>query len=148
LFFNVTGFSKQVKQKVSGTSLLVQTLEEEVTYLVTVRAQTIDYGPAISANVTTGPQDGSPTRPKELVLGKTVSSVDMHWSNGASGKGPILGYYIQSKRKGEEMRASLQFYGGQIFHFLLLYFLPPRQKNDHNFLTFFNLSSPRGLAAA
>lgn len=95
------GFSKQVKQKVSGTSLQVQTLEEEVTYLVTVRAQTIDYGPAISANVTTGPQDGSPTRPKELVLGKTVSSVDMHWINGASGKGPILGYYIQSKRKGK-----------------------------------------------
>ena len=90
-----------MKQKVSGTSLLVQTLEEEVTYLVTVRAQTIDYGPAISANVTTGPQEGSPTRPKELVLGKTVSSVDMHWSNGASGKGPILGYYIQSKRKGK-----------------------------------------------
>ncbi|KAK3912682.1 Protein sidekick [Frankliniella fusca] len=94
-------FSKQVKQKVSGTSLSIQTLEEEVTYLVTVRAQTIDYGPAISANVTTGPQDGSPTRPKELVLGNTVSSVDLHWINGASGKGPILGYYVQTKRKEE-----------------------------------------------
>ncbi|XP_046680839.1 protein sidekick isoform X3 [Homalodisca vitripennis] len=92
-------FSKQVKQKVSDTSLVVQTLEEEVTYTFTVRAQTIDYGPAVRGNVTTGPQEGSPTRPKELTLGKTVSSVELHWVNGASGKGPILGYYFQSRRK-------------------------------------------------
>ncbi|XP_054261356.1 protein sidekick-like [Macrosteles quadrilineatus] len=92
-------FSKQVKQKVSDKSLLVQTLEEEVTYTFTVRAQTIDYGPAVKGNVTTGPQEGSPTRPKELTVGKTVSSVELHWVNGASGKGPILGYYFQSKRK-------------------------------------------------
>ena len=84
----------------SGTSLLVQNLEEKVTYLFTVRAQTIDFGPSVSANVTTGPQEGSPTPPRELSLGNTVSTVEMHWMNGASGKGPILGYYIQSKRKG------------------------------------------------
>ncbi|XP_075219912.1 sidekick cell adhesion molecule [Lycorma delicatula] len=92
-------FSKQVKQKVSETSLLIQTLEEEVTYTFTVRAQTIDYGPAVKGNVTTGPQEGSPMRPKELALGKTVSHIELHWVNGASGKGPILGYYIQSKQK-------------------------------------------------
>lgn len=94
-------FSKQVKQKVSDTSLLVQTLEEEVTYTFTVRAQTVDYGPAVKDNVTTGPQEGSPMRPKELTLGTTVSSVELHWVNGASGKGPILGYYIQCKQKDE-----------------------------------------------
>lgn len=93
-------FEFQVKQKVTGTSLLVQTLEEEVTYTFAVRAQTIDYGPATIGNITTGPQEGSPARPKELQLGKTFSGIDLHWSNGPSGKGPILGYYIQSKRKG------------------------------------------------
>ncbi|CAG2068834.1 unnamed protein product, partial [Timema podura] len=95
------GFSKQVKQKVSGTSLLIQSLEEEITYTFWVRAQTIDLGPPVSGNVTTGPQEGSPMRPKELVITKSVSSVDLHWVNGPSGKGPILGYYIQSQKKGE-----------------------------------------------
>lgn len=94
------GFSKQVKQKVTGTSLFVQTLEEEVTYTFSVRALTIDYGPPVTGNVTTGPQDGSPAKLKDLVMSKSVSSVDMHWANGPSGKGPILGYYIQSKRRG------------------------------------------------
>uniref|UniRef100_A0A182PZC8 Protein sidekick n=1 Tax=Anopheles farauti TaxID=69004 RepID=A0A182PZC8_9DIPT len=92
-------FSKQVKQKVNGTSLLVQNLEEEVTYTFTVRAQTIDYGPAISGNVTTGPQDGSPGSPRELAISKSQASVQMHWINGQSGKGPILGYYIETKKR-------------------------------------------------
>ncbi|XP_014091561.2 protein sidekick isoform X13 [Bactrocera oleae] len=92
-------FSKQVKQKVSGTSLKVQNLEEEVTYTFTVRAQTIEYGPAISENVTTGPQEGSPVAPRDLILTKTLSSVEMHWINGPSGRGPILGYYIEAKKR-------------------------------------------------
>lgn len=96
-------FSKQVKQKVTGTSLLVQNLEEEVTYTFTVRAQTIDYGPATIGNVTTGPQDGSPVALRDLLLAKTVSSVEMHWKNGPSGKGPILGYYIESKKRGKRI---------------------------------------------
>lgn len=103
MLFPVPEFSKQVKQKVSGTSLLVQSLEEEETYTFTVRAQTIDYGPAISSNVTTGPQEGSPVTPKELKLVRTASSIELHWLNGPSGRGPILGYYIESietKRKG------------------------------------------------
>ncbi|XP_037028858.1 protein sidekick isoform X5 [Bradysia coprophila] len=92
-------FSKQVKQKVSGTQLIIQNLEEEVTYTFTVRAQTIDFGPPVIGNVTTGPQEGSPFSPRELTLTKTASSVDMHWQNGASGKGPILGYYIECKKR-------------------------------------------------
>ncbi|KAJ8914572.1 hypothetical protein NQ315_010036 [Exocentrus adspersus] len=92
-------FSKQVKQKVTSTSLQVQGLEEEVTYTFTVKAQTIDYGPPISSNVKTGPQDGSPSTPKELSVAKTVSSVELRWLNGPTGKGPILGYYIESRRK-------------------------------------------------
>lgn len=102
-FISPAEFSKQVKQKVTGTSLLVQNLEEEVTYTFTVRAQTIDYGPATIGNVTTGPQDGSPVALRDLLLAKTVSSVEMHWKNGPSGKGPILGYYIESKKRGKRM---------------------------------------------
>ncbi|XP_032581355.1 protein sidekick isoform X1 [Drosophila sechellia] len=93
-------FSKQVKQKVSNTTLRVQNLEEEVTYTFTVRAQTsVDYGPGISENVTTGPQDGSPVAPRDLILTKTLSSVEMHWINGPSGRGPILGYLIEAKKR-------------------------------------------------
>ncbi|CAG9861808.1 unnamed protein product [Phyllotreta striolata] len=92
-------YSKQVKQKVTTTYLQVQSLEEEVTYTFKVKAQTIDWGPAVASNVTTGPQDGSPSTPKELTLVKTLSSIELKWSNGASGKGPILGYYVESRRK-------------------------------------------------
>ncbi|KAK0160324.1 hypothetical protein PV328_007750 [Microctonus aethiopoides] len=94
-------FSKQVKQKVTETSLLVQPLEEEVTYIFMVRALTIDFGPSISGNITTGPQEGSPMAPYGFVITKSVSSVDLKWKNGASGKGPILGYYIETRRKDE-----------------------------------------------
>lgn len=41
-------FSKQVKQKVTTPYLLVTSLEEEVTYKFSVRAQTIGYGPEVS----------------------------------------------------------------------------------------------------
>lgn len=91
-------FSKQVKQKVTTSYLLVTSLEEEVTYEFSVRAQTIDYGPEVQANVTTGPQPGSPARPRDLTLTKTVSSVTLHWRNSHSGKGSILGYYIEAKK--------------------------------------------------
>ncbi|RLU19110.1 hypothetical protein DMN91_009468, partial [Ooceraea biroi] len=100
-------FSKQVKQKVTETSLLIQPLEEEVTYTFMVRAQTIDFGPPVSGNVTTGPQEGSPMAPSNLDVTKTVSSVELEWTNGASGKGPILGYYIETRRK-EEAQKTLE----------------------------------------
>lgn len=89
-----------MQQIVTGTTLLIQSLEEEVTYTFEVRAQTIDFGPSVSGNITTGPQEGSPMAPTNLVVAKTGSSIDLQWKNGASGKGPILGYYIESRRKG------------------------------------------------
>ena len=90
-----------MKQRVSERFLFVHNLEESVTYTVSVRAQTIDYGPPATGNVTTGPQSGSPGRPRDLVLSKTISAVKLGWTNGNSGKGPILGYYIESRRKGK-----------------------------------------------
>jgi protein sidekick len=101
LKFSLPGFTKQVKQKVSdATSLLIQGLEEEVTYTFIVRSLTFDYGPASTANVTTGPQDGSPLSIRELSLTRTLASVELTWINGAFVKQPILGYYVESQRKG------------------------------------------------
>jgi protein sidekick len=90
--------------------LIIQNLEEEITYTFTVRAQTIDYGPAIVGNCTTGPQDGSPIVPRDLMLAKSIASVDMHWLSGPSGKGPILGYYIETKKRGEYLSIRFHFY--------------------------------------
>lgn len=91
----------------TGTSLVVQNLEEEVAYTFTVRAQTIDYGPAISGNVTTGPQEGAPTALRDLILSKNLASVDLHWLNGLAGKDKILGYYIETKTRGENFNLKL-----------------------------------------
>ncbi|XP_031349288.1 protein sidekick isoform X2 [Photinus pyralis] len=115
-------FSKQVKQKVSTTVLQVQSLEEEVTYTFTVRAQTLDYGPPVVSNVTTGPQEGSPGTPRELTLVKTLSSVEFHWLNGPSGKGPLIGYLIESRRKDDNhWQTVIHTKNGQLQDFTVSY---------------------------
>ena len=82
--------------------LFVHNLEEKISYTFTVKAQTIvGYGAPATGNVTTGPQAGAPARAQELILIKTISAVKLSWKNGNSGKSPILGYYIESRRKGE-----------------------------------------------
>lgn len=93
-------FSKQVRQRVNVTHLSVHNLEELATYTFTVMAQTINYGPPAIGNVTTGPQLGSPEPPDNLVLKSTVSSVTLHWENGLSDNGPIIGYVIECLKKG------------------------------------------------
>ena len=55
---------------------------------------------AKQANVTTGPQEGSPGRPKDLLITRTTSAVTLQWENGPPGKGPIIGYYIECRKKG------------------------------------------------
>ena len=50
----ISDYSKQVKQRVSERFLFIHNLEEEITYTFSVRAQTIDYGPPVQGNVTTG----------------------------------------------------------------------------------------------
>ena len=89
-----------MKQLVNERMLFVHNLEEEVSYTFTVRAQTIGYGSEATGNVTTGPQEGAPGRPRNLVLSKTISAVKLSWTNGNAGRGPIQGYYIESRRKG------------------------------------------------
>lgn len=108
-------FSKQVKQKVVDTELVIHNLEEEVAYTFTVKAQTVDYGPAAIGNITTGPQDGSPTPPRELSLTKNVAYIDFHWVNGPSGRAPIMGFIIESKKRGEFFSFSFS----NVIHFYL-----------------------------
>ena len=100
MFIFILGFSKQVKQRITENFLYVQNLEERITYTFSVKAQTIGDGPAAVGNVTTGPQPGSPGRVVNLQLAKTWSAVRLSWSNGNSGRGPILGYYIETRKKG------------------------------------------------
>ena len=66
--FPSSDYSKQVKQRVSENFMYIHNLEERIPYTFSVRAQTIYYGPPAIGNVTTGPQPGSPGRPRDLVL--------------------------------------------------------------------------------
>lgn len=97
----MTGFSKQVKQKVTERRLAVGGLEEEVEYRFWVRAVTVGAGGAGSARVRTGPQEGSPQPPTGLKLAPHPAALHLRWTNSASGRGPLLGYYIEARRKGD-----------------------------------------------
>ncbi|CAG9585499.1 unnamed protein product [Danaus chrysippus] len=92
-------FSKQVKQKVNERRLAVGTLEEEVEYRFSVKAVTVGSGAAAEARVRTGPQPGSPSPPAALKLRADVAALTMRWTNGASGRGPLLGYYFEARKK-------------------------------------------------
>ncbi|XP_045445941.1 protein sidekick isoform X2 [Melitaea cinxia] len=93
-------FSKQVKQKVSERRLAVGALEEEVQYRFSVRALTVGAGAAAEARARTGPQPGSPAPPAALRLRAEPAALLLRWSNAASGKGPLLGYYFEARKKG------------------------------------------------
>lgn len=54
MVYMVADFSKQVKQKVTTTYLLVQSLKEEVTYKFSVKAETIGYGPEVWLGMSEG----------------------------------------------------------------------------------------------
>ncbi|CAH0692396.1 unnamed protein product [Chilo suppressalis] len=92
-------FSKQVKQKVDERRLAVGGLEEEVEYLFSVRAMTIGAGAIGSARVRTGPQAGSPDPPRALILAPDPAALHLRWDNAPSGPGPLLGYYIEARKK-------------------------------------------------
>ncbi|CAG9096606.1 unnamed protein product [Plutella xylostella] len=94
-------FSKQVKQKVSERRLQVGGLEEGSKYVFAVRALTIGPGPPSEARVITGPQAGSPSEPRGLQLERAPAAFHLRWENSASGKGPLLGYYIEARKKDE-----------------------------------------------
>lgn len=92
-------FSKQVKQKVTDRRLAVGGLEEEVEYRFWVRAVTLGAGVAAVARVRTGPQEGSPRPPSRLLLAPHPAALHLRWTNAPSGGGPLLGYYIEARKK-------------------------------------------------
>lgn len=94
--------SKQVRQKVSCCSLLVENLEEETRYSFSVRAKNAilgEVGPPEWKNVSTGPQFGSPKSPKDLRLHKMYAAVLLKWTNDEASR--ISGYYIEARRRGK-----------------------------------------------
>lgn len=92
-------FSKQVKQKVTERRLAVGGLEEEAEYRFSVRAVTVGAGAESAARVRTGPQPGSPSAPRLLQLAPELAALRLRWNNTLSGRGPLLGYYIEARRK-------------------------------------------------
>jgi len=115
-------YSKQVKQRVSENFMYIHNLEERVTYSFSVTGQTIDYGPEAFGNVTTGPQSGSPGRPRDLLLSQSLTAVRLGWKNGNSGKGPILGYYIESRPKDlDEWKTEIKTDGGAVEEYTIRY---------------------------
>jgi len=115
-------YSKQVKQRVSENFMYIHNLEERILYTFNVTAQTIDYGPPAIGNVTTGPQHGSPGRPRDLQLSPTLSAIRLSWINGNSGKGPILGYYIESRPKDmDEWNTVIRTNGGAVQDYTISY---------------------------
>ncbi|KAJ8305579.1 hypothetical protein KUTeg_016124 [Tegillarca granosa] len=94
--------SQLVKLKVPGTRHydVIDGLVMNNTYTFSIRAMTSvePPGPAISLNITMGPQPGSPARPKELTTVIKDNSVYLSWINPEmGGLHPITGYDIQSK---------------------------------------------------
>jgi hypothetical protein len=106
-------YSKQVMQRVSENFMYVTNLEEQVLYTFSVRAQTVEYGPPAAGLVVTGPRPGSPGRPRDLALSQTLSAIVLSWTNSKAGKGPLQGYYIQSRPKdGDKWRTEVRTSAG------------------------------------
>ncbi|XP_055334762.1 protein sidekick-like [Paramacrobiotus metropolitanus] len=81
-------------------SLTITDLEEGLAYIISVRAETgRGFGNWSSANVTVGPQTGSPAKPTDLAVQMSESSVNMRWVNSDKGQAPILGYLIQGRKE-------------------------------------------------
>lgn len=76
-------------------------LEEEAEYRFSVRAVTVGAGAESAARVRTGPQPGSPSAPRLLQLAPELAALRLRWNNTLSGRGPLLGYYIEARRKGK-----------------------------------------------
>ncbi|KAM6054614.1 protein sidekick-1 isoform 1-T1 [Chlamydotis macqueenii] len=100
----VQGVSKVVTVDIKGNWqrwLKVRDLTKGVTYLFRVQARTIAYGPELQANVTSGPAEGSPGSPQEILVTKSASGVTLQWTEGDSGEKPTTGYIIEARPSDE-----------------------------------------------
>ncbi|KAK2817285.1 hypothetical protein Q5P01_025476 [Channa striata] len=100
----VQGVSKVVTVDVKGSWqrwLKVRDLVKGATYMFSVQALTVSYGPPIQANLTAQPVQGSPGSPMEMSITKTSSSLNIHWSEGDIGAAPVTGYVIEARPSDE-----------------------------------------------
>lgn len=100
----VQGLTKAVTVDVNGSWqrwLKVRDLVRGATYMFSVRALTVSYGPAIQANLTAQPLPGSPGSPVDMSVSKTSSGLTLHWAEGDIGSAPISGYVVESRPSDE-----------------------------------------------
>nr|XP_015215986.1 PREDICTED: protein sidekick-1 isoform X1 [Lepisosteus oculatus]XP_015215987.1 PREDICTED: protein sidekick-1 isoform X1 [Lepisosteus oculatus] len=100
----IHGVSKVVTVDIKGNWqrwLKVRDLTKGVTYCFRVQAKTITFGPALEANITAGPMEGSPSSPLETSITKSGSTLTIHWSAGDPGAGPVTGYVIEARPSDE-----------------------------------------------
>ncbi|XP_072916750.1 protein sidekick-1 isoform X1 [Hemitrygon akajei] len=100
----VQGVSKVVTVDLRGNNqrwLKVRDLFKGVPYCFHVQAKTYTFGPEIKANITPGPEEGSPGPPLNPSVSETASAVTIHWTPGVPGAGPIKGYIIEARPSDE-----------------------------------------------
>uniref|UniRef100_A0A4W3K1G6 Sidekick cell adhesion molecule 1 n=1 Tax=Callorhinchus milii TaxID=7868 RepID=A0A4W3K1G6_CALMI len=100
----VQGVSKVVTVDIRGNNqrwLKVRDLIKGVTYCFHVHAKTYTFGPETQANITAGPEDGSPGPPLEPAITETASALTVRWAQGDPGVGPITGYVIEARPSDE-----------------------------------------------
>ncbi|XP_029008126.1 protein sidekick-1-like isoform X2 [Betta splendens] len=100
----VQGVSKVVTVDVKGSwqrSLKVRDLVRGATYMFSVQALTVSYGPPLQANLTAHPVQGSPGSPVDMSITKTSSELNIHWSEGDSGAAPVSGYVVEARPSDE-----------------------------------------------
>lgn len=81
------------------TRVVVTGLEENKEYIFRVSANTsIGRGVVREANVSTGPQPGSPAAPSKPIIVQQDRSLLLQWTDGTSGASRTYGYFIQNKK--------------------------------------------------
>ncbi|XP_078096275.1 protein sidekick-1 [Mustelus asterias] len=101
---SVQGVSKVVTVDLRGNNqrwLKVRDLFKGVPYCFHVQAKTYTFGPEIKANVTPGPEEGSPGPPLNPSISETGSTLTIHWTQGLLGAGPLKGYVIEARPSDE-----------------------------------------------
>ncbi|XP_067858995.1 protein sidekick-1 isoform X2 [Heptranchias perlo] len=101
---SVQGVSKVVTVNLRGNNqrwLKVRDLFKGVPYCFHVQAKTYTFGPEIQANVTSGPEEGSPGPPLNPSISETASTLTVHWAQGVLGAGPIKSYVIEARPSDE-----------------------------------------------
>ncbi|KAM6972344.1 protein sidekick-1-like [Aplochiton taeniatus] len=100
----IHGVSKVVTVEVKGSWqrwLKVRDLTKGINYTFSVQALTISYGPPVHANLTAQPLKGTPGSPVEMSITKSSSALTIHWSEGDTGAGPVIGYVIEARPSDE-----------------------------------------------